>query len=81
MNLPDIRRAGERALITTEWLESRCSFNFGPFTRPGREHFGALRVLNEDWIEPAGNPAFRSRCEQYCSAIPRAQQSPAKPAP
>lgn len=52
MNLPDIRRAGERALITTEWLESRCSFNFGPFTRPGREHFGALRVLNEDWIEP-----------------------------
>jgi len=53
MSPPEIRRAADRALIRTDWLESWCSFNFGSDDRPDRERFGALRVLNEDWIEPS----------------------------
>jgi hypothetical protein len=52
MHRPEIRRAAERGLIRTDWLEGWCSFSFGPYQRRDRDRFGALRVLNEDWVAP-----------------------------
>lgn len=58
MNTFDIRRAAERGLIRTDWLEGYCSFSFGPYQRADRDSFGVLRVLNEDWIEPGSGFAM-----------------------
>ncbi|MDC6168700.1 pirin family protein, partial [Paucibacter sp. XJ19-41] len=53
MNRYDIRRAAERGRIRNDWLDAFCSFNFGSYRAPGREGFGALCALNEDFILPA----------------------------
>ena len=58
MSARDIRRAAERGHIQTNWLEGYCSFSFGSYQRVDRRHFGALRVLNEDWIAPASGFAM-----------------------
>lgn len=34
----------------TEWLNANFSFSFGPYYNPERIQFGALRVLNDDFI-------------------------------
>jgi redox-sensitive bicupin YhaK (pirin superfamily) len=34
------------------WLHGRHSFSIGPFYDPGRMAFGALRVLNDDTVQP-----------------------------
>jgi redox-sensitive bicupin YhaK (pirin superfamily) len=34
----------------TEWLNANFSFSFGPYYNPDRIRFGALRVLNDDFI-------------------------------
>jgi len=34
------------------WLESYHSFSFAGYYNPERMHFGALRVLNDDWVAP-----------------------------
>ena len=34
------------------WLKSRHSFSFGHYYNPQRMGFGALRVLNDDWVAP-----------------------------
>lgn len=49
MNI-EIHRSSDRGITKTNWLDSRHSFSFGNYL--GREQFGALRVLNEDIIEP-----------------------------
>lgn len=49
----EIRRGAERGRMRTDWLDARFSFAFADYAPPGREHFGALRVLNEDFIRPA----------------------------
>lgn len=46
-----IRRAAERGLTETDWLKSRHSFSFGDYFDPKHHHWGALRVINEDWIK------------------------------
>ena len=33
------------------WLHSRHTFSFADYYDPGRIHFGALRVLNDDYVE------------------------------
>lgn len=35
------------------WLKARHSFSFAGWFDPERVHFGALRVLNDDWISPS----------------------------
>ena len=51
-----LRRSDERGVTRTEWLDSRHSFSFGDYHDPGFLSFGALRVINEDWI--AGEAGF-----------------------
>jgi quercetin 2,3-dioxygenase len=41
-----------RGQISTNWLDARLTFNFGPWSLAGRERFGPLRVLNDDRVLP-----------------------------
>jgi len=34
------------------WLKAKHSFSFASWYNPERIHFGALRVLNDDWVAP-----------------------------
>jgi redox-sensitive bicupin YhaK (pirin superfamily) len=47
-----IRRAADRAVTTTPWLESRHSFSFGDHYDPDNTHFGLLVVNNDDLVQP-----------------------------
>lgn len=51
-----IHLAKERGHNDIGWLKANFSFSFGPYYNPGRVHFGALRVLNDDII--AGGAGF-----------------------
>jgi quercetin 2,3-dioxygenase len=50
----EIRRAAERAVTRTPWLQSRHSFSFGEHYDPGNTHHGLLLVNNDDVVAPAG---------------------------
>ena len=43
--------ANERGHNDIGWLKANFSFSFGPYYNPGKVHFGALRVLNDDIIK------------------------------
>jgi quercetin 2,3-dioxygenase len=47
-----IRRAGDRAVTQTFWLQSRHSFSFGDHYDPDNTHHGLLLVNNDDILEP-----------------------------
>lgn len=47
-----IRKSNDRGQSGTAWLDSRHTFSFADYYDPQHVHFGALRVLNEDWIRP-----------------------------
>ncbi len=51
-----ITRANERGMADHGWLKPAHYFSFGGWQNPNKVHFGALRVLNDDWI--AGGGAF-----------------------
>src|SRR3569623_713780 len=46
-----LRRSEDRGHTHIDWLDSRHSFSFGDYYDPANESFGALRVINEDWIK------------------------------
>ena len=46
------RAAGDRGTTRFDWLDSRHSFSFGEYYDPENMGFRALRVINDDWIEP-----------------------------
>ena len=46
-----LRRSEDRGRTQIAWLDSRHSFSFGDYYDPANESFGALRVINEDWIK------------------------------
>ncbi len=48
----DIRRADDRFVTSSEWLESRHSFSFGPFYDPANIGFGFLVAHNDDVVAP-----------------------------
>jgi hypothetical protein len=50
----EIRRAADRAVTTTSWLQSRHSFSFGYHYDPANTHHGVLLVSNDDIVARAG---------------------------
>ncbi|MBI2597726.1 MAG: pirin family protein [Candidatus Diapherotrites archaeon] len=56
----NIHRSADRGVAEHGWLHSRFSFSFADYYNPERMGFGALRVLNDDIIEPAKGFGFHS---------------------
>jgi quercetin 2,3-dioxygenase len=50
----EIRRAADRAVTATSWLQSRHSFSFGDHYDPANTHHGVLLVSNDDIVQPGG---------------------------
>ncbi|OBG33810.1 pirin-like bicupin family protein [Mycobacterium sp. E3198] len=48
----EIRRAADRAVTATSWLNSRHSFSFGDHYDPDNTHHGLLLVNNDDIVSP-----------------------------
>jgi len=46
--------AKERGHVNLGWLDSFHSFSFGQYHDPGKVHFGALRVVNDDRVAGGG---------------------------
>lgn len=47
----ELHPAGSRGTADYGWLKATYSFSFANYYNPSRIHFGALRVLNDDYIE------------------------------
>jgi redox-sensitive bicupin YhaK (pirin superfamily) len=47
-----VHRADSRGRTELGWLHSYHAFSFGDYYDPNRMHFGTLRVLNDDSVEP-----------------------------
>lgn len=48
-----LHRSEDRGYANHGWLEARHSFSFAGYYDPARVHFGVLRVLNDDIIDPS----------------------------
>ncbi len=64
----EIQRSKERGQADHGWLYARHSFSFSDYYNRARMNFGALRVLNEDVVQPGrlviglGDRAEREVC-------------------
>lgn len=47
-----LHKADTRGLAEHGWLRSNHTFSFAGYYNPERMHFGALRVLNDDYVAP-----------------------------
>ena len=48
-----IDRASSRGYFNHSWLKTYHTFSFANYYNPERIHFGALRVLNDDSVDPS----------------------------
>lgn len=48
-----IDRADSRGFFDHGWLKTHHTFSFADYYNPKRIQFGALRVLNDDWLAPS----------------------------
>lgn len=48
----DIRRSAQRGRTRLPWLDSRHTFSFGQYYDPDHMGFRALRVINDDRVDP-----------------------------
>jgi redox-sensitive bicupin YhaK (pirin superfamily) len=46
-----IHKADARGQADYGWLKTKYSFSFANYYNPDKLNFGALRVLNDDWVE------------------------------
>jgi quercetin 2,3-dioxygenase len=47
-----LHKANTRGEANHGWLQSKHTFSFAHYHHPERMHFGALRVLNDDFVAP-----------------------------
>jgi redox-sensitive bicupin YhaK (pirin superfamily) len=74
--MTEIRRAGERGHTQWGWLDSRHTFSFGDYHDADHMGFGALRVLNDDRVQPGqGFGTHGHRDMEILSYVLRARSS------
>ncbi len=66
----EVSKSNERGHTKIDWLDSRHSFSFGEYYDPGNIHFGPLRVMNDDIIQPGeGFPTHPHRDMEIVTII------------
>lgn len=65
-----IIKSEQRGESNIEWLHSRFSFSFAGYYNPQRMGFGALRVLNDDIIQPGRGFGEHPHADMEIISIP-----------